>query len=180
MITGIASKTESNISNIKIITTRLKLDTHPKKHTCFHGMCFGGSNVNSHQFPLLRCVVAMGGWTCPNPECLFNGQMRAGERCPLCGAEAREFDFGALGKLLKEKWSVAKSEREERDVKRVMKRIKCCPRCGSKDVFWASGLPQLWSTWECRRCGYRGPVILEDSEMAAKLRKDYSNKKATR
>jgi predicted RNA-binding Zn-ribbon protein involved in translation (DUF1610 family) len=127
----------------------------------------------------MKSVIAMGGWTCPNPKCVYDREMRAGERCPLCEAEAREFDFVALGRLLKEKWSVAKLKREERDIKRAMKRVKFCPRCGSTDVFWASGLPQLWSTWECRRCGYRGPVILEASEMAAKLRENYSKKQAS-
>ncbi|MFQ6064283.1 MAG: hypothetical protein ACE5L6_02290 [Candidatus Bathyarchaeia archaeon] len=121
----------------------------------------------------------MGGWTCPNPNCVYDEEMHAGQLCPLCGAEAREFDFVALGELLKEKWDVAKSKREERDAQRTIKRVKFCPRCGSTDVFWASGLPQLWSTWDCRRCGYRGPVILEDSEMAAKLTDDYFNKKAS-
>jgi len=119
----------------------------------------------------------MGGWTCPNPKCVYDGELRAGERCPICGAEAGEFDFVALGELLKEKWGVAKLKRAERDVEQVMKRVKFCPRCGSTDVFWASGMPQFWSTWECRRCGYRGPVILEDSETAVKLRENYLKKK---
>jgi hypothetical protein len=39
---------------------------------------------------------------------MYDEKMHAGERCPLCGAEAKEFDFVALGKLLKEKWNVAK------------------------------------------------------------------------
>jgi len=121
----------------------------------------------------------MGGWTCPNSKCVYDEEMHAGERCPLCGAEAKEFDFVALGKLLKEKWNVAKLKREEKNVGHAMKRVKLCPKCGSTDVFWASGLPQLWSTWECRKCGYRGPLILEDNEMAAKLREDYSKKKAS-
>ncbi|MFQ5758615.1 MAG: hypothetical protein ACE5IF_02940 [Candidatus Bathyarchaeia archaeon] len=126
----------------------------------------------------MRFVIVMGGWTCPNAKCVYDGEIRAGERCPLCGAEAREFDFVALGKLLKEKWDVEKLKREEGNAERVMKHVKFCPTCGSTDVFWASGLPQLWSTWECRRCGYRGPVILENSETAAKLRQNYSKKKA--
>jgi len=46
--------------------------------------------------------------------------------------------------------------------------IKFCPKCGSDQVFWAQGLPQLWSLWQCRKCGYRGPVILEDGEVAQK------------
>ena len=127
----------------------------------------------------MEYVIVMGGLTCPNPKCVYDGEMHADECCPLCGAEAREFDFAALGKLLKEKWNVAKLKREERNIEDAMKRVKFCPKCGSTDVFWASGLPQLWSTWECRRCGYRGPLILEDSEMAAKLREDYSKKKGS-
>jgi transcription factor S len=47
--------------------------------------------------------------------------------------------------------------------------VKFCPKCGSDQVFWAQGLPQLWSLWQCSNCGYRGPVILEDGEMAQKL-----------
>jgi predicted RNA-binding Zn-ribbon protein involved in translation (DUF1610 family) len=51
--------------------------------------------------------------------------------------------------------------------------VRFCPKCGSTDVFWASGLPQLWSLWECKNCGYRGALILEDGKLAEKLRKDY-------
>ena len=127
----------------------------------------------------MGCVIAIEGWSCPNSECMYDEEMHAGERCPLCGCEAREFGFVMLGKLLKEKWNVAKLKREEKNMEWAMKRVKFCPKCGSTDVFWASGLPQLWSTWECRKCGYRGPLILEDSEMAAKLREDYSKKKAS-
>jgi len=56
------------------------------------------------------------------------------------------------------------------------KRLKYCPRCGSARVRWASGLPQLWSIWECPECSYRGAFILENGELAAKLREDYSKK----
>jgi len=54
--------------------------------------------------------------------------------------------------------------------------LKFCPKCGSANVFWASGLPQLWSVWECRNCGYRGALILEDSKLAEKLSKEYERK----
>ncbi|MCP8310349.1 MAG: hypothetical protein L6N94_02485 [Candidatus Methylarchaceae archaeon HK01M] len=57
--------------------------------------------------------------------------------------------------------------------KRVM---KFCPRCGSTDIFWASGLPHLWGLWECRECGYRGPFIIEDGKLARKIREDYLKK----
>jgi len=61
-----------------------------------------------------------------------------------------------------------------------LKRTKFCPRCGSANVFWASGLPQLWSLWECRHCGYRGTLILEDSELAEKLREEWKKKRQKR
>jgi len=57
-----------------------------------------------------------------------------------------------------------------------LKSQKFCPRCGSINVFWASGLPQLWSVWECRECGYRGPLIVEDGKLGEKLRKEYALK----
>ncbi|MCP8309860.1 MAG: hypothetical protein H3Z53_03375 [archaeon] len=50
---------------------------------------------------------------------------------------------------------------------------KFCPRCGSTDVFWASGLLQLWGLWDCRECGYHGAFIIEDGELAMKIREDY-------
>jgi predicted RNA-binding Zn-ribbon protein involved in translation (DUF1610 family) len=53
-----------------------------------------------------------------------------------------------------------------------------CPRCGSADVFWASGLPQIWSVWDCRHCGYRGAFIVKDGKLADKLREEYARKVA--
>ena len=53
-----------------------------------------------------------------------------------------------------------------------------CPRCGSTDVFWASGLPQIWSVWDCRHCGYRGAFIVRDGKLADKLREEYARKVA--
>jgi len=51
-----------------------------------------------------------------------------------------------------------------------------CPKCGSTNLFWASGLPHLWSIWECRNCGYRGAFIVRDGELAEKVRENYSKK----
>jgi len=51
--------------------------------------------------------------------------------------------------------------------------LKFCPKCGSSDIFWASGLPQLWSIWECKECGYRGALVIEDSKLATKIRENY-------
>jgi predicted RNA-binding Zn-ribbon protein involved in translation (DUF1610 family) len=50
---------------------------------------------------------------------------------------------------------------------------KFCPNCGSSELFFASGLPQMWSIWDCRHCGYRGPVILEDGKLAEKIREEW-------
>jgi len=58
--------------------------------------------------------------------------------------------------------------------------LKFCPRCGSGNVFWASGLPQLWSLWECRDCGYRGPLIVEDGKIASKIREEFLKKQEHR
>jgi ribosomal protein L37AE/L43A len=60
------------------------------------------------------------------------------------------------------------------------KGVKFCPKCGSINIFWASGLPQLWSIWECRDCGYRGAFVLEDSKLAERLREDYAKKSVER
>jgi len=56
------------------------------------------------------------------------------------------------------------------------KRAIFCPRCGSTNIFWASGLPQLWSIWECKDCGYRGAFIIEDGKLAEKIRIEYLRK----
>jgi len=49
--------------------------------------------------------------------------------------------------------------------------MKFCPRCGSSNIEWV--LPQVWSKWECRRCGYVGPLIIEDGIIAKELQEQY-------
>jgi len=119
----------------------------------------------------------MGTWICPNIKCAYDKQMQPEERCPLCGKKAQEFEFKALGTLLKKKWACKKKSEKAKAIERVLKRTKYCPRCGSTKVFWAYGLPQMWSLWDCKNCGYRGALIIEDGKVAAKLRKDYERKK---
>ena len=51
--------------------------------------------------------------------------------------------------------------------------MKYCPRCGSSEIEWI--LPQDWSKGECKKCGYIGPVIIEDAELAEQIKKDYEN-----
>jgi DNA-directed RNA polymerase subunit M len=62
---------------------------------------------------------------------------------------------------------------EAKAVKQEKGRVKFCPKCGSKNIQWASGLPQLWSIWECKDCGYRGAFIVEDSKLAEKIREKF-------
>ncbi len=62
-------------------------------------------------------------------------------------------------------------------VKNNVQKVKFCPKCGSTEIFWASGLPQLWSIWECKECGYRGAFVVEDSKLAEKIRKAFLEKK---
>ncbi len=52
-----------------------------------------------------------------------------------------------------------------------------CPVCGSPNVEWL--LPQMWSKWVCKDCGYIGVLILEDGKIAAELRKEWKEKHGT-
>ena len=65
-----------------------------------------------------------------------------------------------------------------RNSKKQVSRFKFCPKCGSSNIFWASGLAQLWSIWECRSCGYRGAFIVEDGNIAKILQEKYAKKTA--
>jgi transcription initiation factor TFIIIB Brf1 subunit/transcription initiation factor TFIIB len=49
--------------------------------------------------------------------------------------------------------------------------MKFCPKCGSKNIEWV--LPQDWSKWECKDCGYIGVFIIDDGEIAEKIKSDY-------
>jgi predicted RNA-binding Zn-ribbon protein involved in translation (DUF1610 family) len=62
--------------------------------------------------------------------------------------------------------------------RKTMFSVKFCPKCGSTDVFWAQGMPQFWSLWQCRNCGYRGAFILEDGNLATKLQEEWENRTA--
>jgi hypothetical protein len=53
-------------------------------------------------------------------------------------------------------------------------------KCGSTEVFWAQGLPQLWSLWQCNHCGYRGPLILEDEGTAEEIQEKWKKQNSQR
>lgn len=52
--------------------------------------------------------------------------------------------------------------------------LKFCPICGSPNIEWV--LPQTWSKWQCRDCGYIGALVIEDGEIAEKIREKYLKK----
>lgn len=110
-------------------------------------------------------------WTCPNTRCTFDKELKSGQNCPLCGTEAKAFDFDAFGNLLKEKWNYKKSVEKAKAEEQMTRRIKYCPKCGSSNinslVFYRP------SMWKCLNCGYEGALIVEDGTLAQKIQEKY-------
>jgi len=48
-----------------------------------------------------------------------------------------------------------------------MTKTSSCPKCGSKKMKMHN--PQL-NIWECAKCGYRGPVAVEDGNIEKNIR----------
>jgi len=117
----------------------------------------------------------MPSWTCPNPKCTYDKRLEPGQHCPLCGEEAKGFNFTEFGEILKEKWSFKKSKAKSKEQKEVLARMKSCPECGSTNInFLAFYRPSIW---KCLDCGYEGALIIEDGKVAEKIRKRYRRKK---
>jgi ribosomal protein S27E len=128
-----------------------------------------------HDCILVGEVFSMKAWACPNAQCVYDEELQLGQRCPLCGEEAREFKFSELDILWRQKWDYKKSLDEAKRREKVLVTAKFCPKCGSSNinvlVFYRP------STWKCLNCGYEGAFILEDSNMAEKIRSQYSREK---
>ena len=117
----------------------------------------------------------MPSWTCPNPKCTYDKRLEAGQHCPLCGEEAKGFNFTEFGEILKEKWSVKKSNAKSKEQEEVLRRMKFCPECGSTNInFLVFYRPSIW---KCLDCGYEGALIVEDGKVAEKIRKRCQRKK---
>jgi ribosomal protein L37AE/L43A len=113
----------------------------------------------------------MPSWTCPNPKCTYEKRLDPRQRCPLCGEEAKGFDFTEFGDILKEKWSLKKSIARSKEQEEVLGRMKFCPKCGSTNInFLIFYRPSIW---KCLDCGYEGALIVEDGKLAEKIRKHY-------
>jgi len=109
--------------------------------------------------------------TCPNTKCPYDKQLQLEQQCPLCGKEAKEFNFNEFGNLLQEKNRFKKSTKKIREYKQVARRIKFCPKCGSTNI----NFPIFYrpSIWKCLDCGYEGAFIVEDSKLATKIQERY-------
>ena len=117
----------------------------------------------------------MDAWACPNTQCVYDKMLQVGQRCPVCGQEAKEFKFSELDVLWKQKWTYKKELDEAKKREKISATMKFCPKCGSANinvlVFYRP------STWKCLDCGYEGAFILEDSSLAEKIRNHNSEEK---
>ena len=128
-----------------------------------------------HDGILVGKVFSMNAWACPNAQCVYDKELRLGQRCPVCGEEAREFQFSELDVLWRQKWEYKKSLDEAKRREKVLATVKFCPKCGSANInVLAFYRP---STWKCLDFGYEGAFILEDSNMAEKIRSHYRKEK---
>jgi len=73
---------------------------------------------------------------------------------------------------LKENEEINEIEEEKRAF--LKDTIKVCPNCGSDNIDWV--LPQLWSIWQCKTCGFRGLAIEGNEELIRNLRENYIKK----
>jgi ribosomal protein L37AE/L43A len=109
---------------------------------------------------------------------MYDKQLESGQRCPLCGEQAREFNSIELDNLWKQKWEFKKSIERAKKQERALRRMKFCPKCGSTNinclVFYRP------SIWKCLDCGYEGAFIVEDGALAEKIRERYQNDKGRR
>ncbi len=101
-------------------------------------------------------------------NCVYDKRLEAGQKCPLCGEEAKEFSSSEMRDLWEQKWTLQKSLRESERREALVKRLKYCPKCGSSNitvvVFYRP------SIWKCLNCEYEGAIVLENGSIAAKLR----------
>ena len=124
---------------------------------------------------LVGKVLSVNAWACPNTHCVYDKMLQVGQRCPVCGEEAKEFEFNELDALWKQKWTHKKGLDEAKKREKMSATMKFCPKCGSANInvlaFYSP------STWKCLNCGYEGAFILEDSNLAEKIRKRYQERK---
>jgi DNA-directed RNA polymerase subunit M len=114
-------------------------------------------------------------WTCPNPRCVYDKELKPEELCPLCAAAPWNLSFSEFGRVLKEKEGGSKSVERDKRFRSRLKRIKFCPRCGSPNInFLIYYTP---SVWKCLNCDYEGVFILEGEQLAQRIREAYDQRR---
>jgi len=112
----------------------------------------------------------MTSWTCPNTKCTYDMPLQSGQQCPLCREQAAGFNFSEFGNLLKQKGDLKSIERSKKK-ETASRRRAFCPNCGSANInFSVFYRPSIW---KCLDCGYEGPLIIEDSNLAEKIQESY-------
>lgn len=119
------------------------------------------------------CVMCP--WTCPNPRCIYDKELRPEKLCPLCATAPQKLDFSEFGRLLKEKEGKRKSVERERRFRSRLKRTKFCPKCGSPNISFL--IYYTPSIWKCLDCEYEGVFILEGEQLAERIREAYHQRK---
>ena len=110
-------------------------------------------------------------WMCPNRRCTYDRQLQPNQTCPLCGKEAKGFEPNEVGSLLKKKDSFRKSIKRTEEWKKLLSRLKFCPKCGSPNInFLIFFQPSIW---RCFDCNYEGAFVVEDRELAEKIQADF-------
>ena len=51
--------------------------------------------------------------------------------------------------------------------------MKYCPKCGSKNLNY---MPWLGELYECRDCSYKGPLVIEDGDIAEAIKNEFETK----
>jgi hypothetical protein len=96
----------------------------------------------------------------------------------LCGEQAKEFKFGELGDLWKQKWDFKKSIDKAKRKESVLGRKKFCPKCGSTNInFLVFYRPSIW---RCLDFGYEGAFMVEDGRLAEEIQKRYQSNRGRR
>jgi DNA-directed RNA polymerase subunit M len=110
-------------------------------------------------------------WVCPNAKRVYDKELQSGQRCPVCGEEGIEFAFSEIDNLLKQKWEFKKSVERANREKKLSSTMKFCPKCGSANInFLVFYRPSIY---KCLDCDYEGAIIIEDSKLSEKIRKQH-------
>jgi hypothetical protein len=61
-------------------------------------------------------------------QMMYEKRLDPGQRCPLCGKEAKGFDFTEFGDILKEKWCLKKSIGRSKEQEEILRENEALPK----------------------------------------------------